>query len=146
MNTIIDALFEYFRGCPLMTGSRLNIDYLPQDTGEAGVEYAIGVTPTDEVITRYKDGGARCRYLFVISSVNDYGPDEGQSIANIGFFDALADWMRKQTRSRALPELPDGMTPRSIRAIGHGYLYQPEAKAGKYQIQCDLEYYRKGVY
>ncbi len=129
-----------------MTGNRLNVDYLPEDTKEAGVEYAIGTSPTDELVQAYADGGARCRYPFIISSVNDYGPDEAQNIANTGFTESLADWLRKQSRARNLPILPDGMTPRSIRALGSGYLYQPDVNAGKYQIQCELEYYRKGVH
>ena len=40
--TIIEALFEYFAACPLITDNRLNIDYLPEDTSQAGVEYSIG--------------------------------------------------------------------------------------------------------
>lgn len=143
--TILEALFDYFSGCPLMSDNRLNIDYLPEDTGEAGVEYAIGTTPTDEVVYRYSNGGARCRYPFTISSVNDYGPDEAQNMLNSGFYEDLAAWLHKQTRARNLPQLPQGLSPRSIRATGPGYLYQPDVNAGKYQIQCELEYYRKGA-
>ena len=143
-NTIIEALFAYFDSCPLMTENRLNIDYLPEDTSEAGIEYAIATSPTDEVVVPYLRGGAKCQYPFVISSVNDYGPDEAQNMLNSGFFEMLADWMRAQSRMRKLPELPPGMTPQRIRAIGPGYLYQPDVNAGKYQIQCQLDYYRKG--
>lgn len=142
--TILEALFDYFSGCPLMADGRLNIDYLPEDTGEAGVEYAISTTPADEIVYRYRGGGARCRYPFVISSVNDYGPDEAQNLLNSGFYEALTAWLHKQTRTRNLPKLPEGLTPRSIQAVGPGYLYQPDVNAGKYQIQCELEYYRKG--
>lgn len=141
---ILEALFDYFSGCPLMADGRLNIDYLPEDTGEAGVEYAISTTPTDSVMYRYRGGGARCRYPFAISSVNNYGPDEAQNLLNSGFYESLAAWLRKQMQARNLPELPAGLTPRSIQAIGPGYLYQPDVDAGKYQIQCELEYYRKG--
>lgn len=144
--TVLEALFDYFSKCPLMIDNRLNIDFLPEDTGEAGVEYAIGTTPTDEIVYRYTNGGARCRYPFTISSVNDYGPDEAQNMLNSGFYEALAAWLHKQTRARVLPELPQGLIPRGIRATGPGYLYQPDVNAGKYQIQCDLEYYRKGDY
>jgi hypothetical protein len=143
--TVIEALFNYFDSCPLMTGNRLNMDYLPEDTGEAGVEYALATSPGDEVIQRYHDDGARCRYPFILSSVNDYGPDAAQNIANTGFTETLAGWLRQQTRARNLPALPDGLMPRSLRALGSGYLYQPDINAGKYQIQCELEYYRKGV-
>lgn len=142
--TIMESLFDFFNACPLMSNGRLNIDYLPEDTKEAGVEYSIGITPTDETVTRYRDGGARCRLPFTISSVNDYGADEAQNLLNTDFFDKLAKWMRVQNKSRSYPDLPEGFMPRSIAAIGPGYLYDPDVGAGKYQIQCELEYYRKG--
>lgn len=144
MKTIIESLFDYFSTCPLMTQNRLNIDYLPESIKEAGIEYAIATEPTDEIVYNYKGGGARCRYPFVISSINDYGPDEVQNIMNSGFFEKLSSWMRKQTRERNLPTGAEDIMPRSIRAIGPGYLYQPDVNAGKYQIQCEFEYYRKG--
>jgi len=140
MNTIIEGLIEYFGNCPLMADGRLNMDYLP----EKGTEYALATQPTDEVVYSYVGGGARCRYPFIISSVFDYGPGEAQNVMNSGFFETLSDWLRKQSRVRNLPELPVGMTARSIRAIGPGYLYEPDVDAGKYQIQCELEYYKKG--
>lgn len=143
--TIIDALFLYFDACPLLTGGRLNIDYLPENTHQAGVEYSIAASPADEIVTSYRGGGCRCRYPFVLSSVNDYGPDTAQNLLNTGFFDRLAEWLRKENRLRRLPELPPGLVSRSIRAIGAGYLYQPDINAGKYQIQCELEFYRKGA-
>jgi len=144
--TIIEALFDYFDKCELMKDSRLNMDYLPEGTKKAGIEYALATSPSDELVYPYKDGGARCRYLFVISSVNDYGPDAAANIANTGFYEKLAAWMRAQTRGRKLPDLPEGLTARGISAIGSGYLYQPNIDAGKYQIQCELDYYRKGDY
>ncbi|MCL2670523.1 MAG: hypothetical protein FWF10_00610 [Clostridiales bacterium] len=142
--TMLGALFEFFGVCPLISGNRLNIDYLPEGTKQAGIEYAIGLFPTDEVLRRYVDGGAHCRLPFVLSSVNDYGPDVRQNIENSGFYDAFAEWVREQSKKRAFPALPNGLTARSMRTIGPGYLFQPDADAGKYQIQCEIEYYRKG--
>ena len=144
MKTILDSLFDHFDNSPLMSNNRLNVDYLPEDTRQAGVEYSLSTMPSDEIIRKYRDGGAMCRYVFIISSVADYGPDVAAGIANAGFFESLASWMRSQTKIRALPDLPEGLTPKSIKAIGAGYLYQPMIDAGKYQIQCELEYYRKG--
>jgi len=144
VTTIIESLVDYFSNCPLMSNGRLNIDYLPEDTGQAGVEYAIGASPTDEVIQRYRDGGARCRYPFTLSSINDYGADVVQNMLNTGFYEKLANWLTTQSRLRNLPELPCNMQTRSIRAIGTGYLFRPDVNAGNYQIQCELEYYKKG--
>ena len=142
--TIIEALFEYFAACPLITDNRLNIDYLPEDTSQAGVEYSIGTTPANEVVRQYKDGGQLCRYVFVITGVNDCAPGAAQNMLNSGFYEVLALWLGKQSRMRKLPDLPDGLSAQRIKAVGPGYLYAPDINSGKYQIQCELEYYRKG--
>ena len=143
INTIVEGLFEYFKDCPLMVGSRLNIDYLPEDTKKAGIEYAIATEPNDQLITRYRGGAERCRYSFVISSVNDYGQDVLNQIANTGYMEKLGEWMRKQNKLKKFPELPHGMTARSMEAKGVGYLFEPNATSGKYQIMCELQYYKK---
>lgn len=145
-NTIIEALSEYFDSCPLLTGGRFNMEELPEDVRQAGVEYSIAASPADERITNYRDGAARCRYLFAISSVNNYEPETAQNLMNTGLFDRLAEWLRREGRKRHWPNLPAGMVPRGIRAVEAGHLHQPDGSAGKYQIQCELEYYRKDVY
>lgn len=89
MTTTMQALRDYFLTCPLMDGSRINIDYLP----ERGVEYSIDTTPATEVIKRYVNGDTQRQYLFVIRSVNDYGPDVLQNLANSGFYEQLSEWL-----------------------------------------------------
>lgn len=142
--TIIEALREYFAACPLLEGGRLNIDYLPEDAKKCGVEYSIDTTPAEEIITRYVGGSAVCQYVFVIRSVNDYGPSALQNISNSGFFEKLSAWMAAQTKKRALPALPEGMEPQKLEAQGTGYLYGSGADAAKYQVQCRLVFYKKG--
>ena len=39
--TIIEALYDYFNESSLLTDNRLNVDYLPENTKQAGIEYAI---------------------------------------------------------------------------------------------------------
>ncbi len=145
MNTIIESLEIYFANCPLLTGGRMNIDYLPESTAEAGIEYAISAEPGDHLIKQYLDGSQQCRYPYILSGVHDYGPDEAQNILNSGFYEQLANWIWQQSRARNLPILPQGETSLRMRAMGHGYLYQPDVNSGKYQIQCELEYYKKGA-
>ena len=142
VNTIVEGLFQYFNKSPLIEKSRLNISYLPEDTKKAGVEYAIATEPNEQVITRYRDGGQHCRYPFVICSVNDYGQDHLVNMASSGFMEQLSEWLREQCRKRNLPELPEGMMSRSIEAKNIGYLFEPGATAGKYQIICELQYYK----
>ena len=137
-DSIIGALREYFLACPLTGDNRLGVDYLP----ERGVAYSIDTTPANSIIRPYFRGSLR-QYLFVFRSVQDYGSDELQNIANSGFFEALAAWLEAQTKARRLPDLPPGMTARSIEAQSTGYLFTTGPDAGKYQIQCRLVYFQK---
>lgn len=143
-DTIIEALKTYFDACPLLAKNRINIDYLPEDTSEAGIEYSIDTIPADPVLQHYMDGGAMCQYTFAIRSVRDWGPDDLQGITNSGFFEKLTTWLRQQTQRRIFPALPDGMQPRTLEANSTGYLFLTSPHSGKYQVQCRLTYFRKG--
>lgn len=139
-DTMIGALREYFLACPLTGDSRLGVDYLP----EQGVAYSIDATPATEVLQQYVGGSSLRQYLFVFRSVNDYGPDALQNLANSGFFERLAAWMERQTKARALPDLGPGRTARRLEAMSTGYLFTAGPDTGKYQIQCRLVYFQKG--
>lgn len=141
--TIIQGIWDFFMDCPLMTENRINVDYLPEDAKQ-GVEFSIDATPGTDMVSQHLDGGGMCQFQFVMRSVNDYGPDTWQNIANNGFYDGLIVWMRTQSRKRQLPQMPDGCQPLRIRALSTAYLFQEGANVGKYQIQCRLDYYRKG--
>lgn len=143
-DTIIQALRDYFLDCPLMTDNRLNIDYLPEDTKKNGVEFSIDVSPAEEVIQSYMDGGAKCQCVFTVRSVNNYGSGVLQNLTNSGFYEQLTNWLEQQTNKRAFPILPRGMQGLSIKAQSAGYLFSAYEDVAKYQIQCRLIYYRKG--
>lgn len=140
MTTIIQALRDYFLTCPLMDGSRINIDYLP----ERGMEYSIDTTPATEIIKRYVNGDTQRQYLFVIRSVNDYGPDVLQNLANSGFYEQLSEWLENNSDNEIFPVLPEGKMPLKIEAQTTGYLFTVSPQVGKYQIQCRLIYRQKG--
>lgn len=134
--TTIKSLWDYFLDCPLTEDKKLNVDYLP----EKGIEYSIDTTPATETVKQYTDGSSIRQYLFVIRSVNDYGSDVLQNIANSGFFENLSAWLETQSRTGNFPELPEGKTPIKIEAQSTGYLFTAGPDVGKYQIQCRLQY------
>ncbi len=138
-NTIIQSLRDYFLTCPLMDGTRINVDYLPDE----GMEYSIDTTPATEVVKTYTNGDTLRQYLFIIGSVNDYGSDVLQNIANSGFYEQLADWLEEQDDKENFPVLPKGMTPTLIKAQSTGYLFTTSPNSGKYQIQCKLNYIQR---
>lgn len=134
--TIIEALQTYMLGCPLLADHKINVDYLP----EKGVEYSIDTVPSAPATSTFTCGGGLCQYLFVIRSVNYYGPDELQNITNAGIFEQLSDWLHTQTLMEHFPALPPGKTPYQIGALNTGYLFATDPAYGKYQIQCGLNY------
>lgn len=138
-DTIIQSLWDYFRTCPLMQGSKINIDYLP----DTPLEFSIDTTPATEIVKRYVDGSSIRQYLFVLRSVNDYGPDILQNIANSGFFETLSEWMEQRTLDGNLPVLPAGKMSQRVEAQSTCYLMSEHAKTGKYQIQCRLQYFQE---
>lgn len=143
-STIIESLRDYMLDCPLMFNGRLNVDFLPENTQKSGVEYSIDTTPAEEVLKLYMRGAALCQYVFTIRSVEDYESGHLQNMSNSGFFEKLSSWLTKQTKAKNLPDLPDGLEPREIKAQSTGYLFTVSADSGKYQIQCRLLYFRRG--
>ena len=138
-DTIIQSLWDYFLACPLMCDRKINVDFLP----EKSLEYSIDTTPATEIIKQYVDGSSVRQYLFVIRSVQDYGSDVLQNIANSGFFEYLSNWLEEQTRKKNFPTLPSGKEPQKIEAQSTGYLFVSGPDTGKYQIQCRLQYFQE---
>lgn len=135
-STIIKSLWDYFLACPLTGDRKLNVDYLP----EKGVQYSIDTTPATEIIKTYTDGSSIRQYLFVFRSVNEYGNDELQNLANSGFYERFSEWLEQQSRAGNFPQLPAGKTPIKIEEQSTGYLFTTGPDVGRYQIQCRLLY------
>lgn len=123
----------------------MNINYLPEDTKKNGIEYDIAPVPVETRVKRYMSRSQQEQYSFAIRSVTDWGQNTLLGIENSGFFEELAAWLRKQSEAGSLPELPEGMQARKIEALSPGYLFTVSPAAGKYQIQCRLQYFKKGV-
>lgn len=121
-DTIIQSLRDYFLTCPLMGDSAINVDYLPEGPE---VEYSIDTTPATEIVKQYIDGSSVRQYLFVIRSVNDYGPDVLQNLANSGFYENLAAWLEVQTRTGNFPSLPEGKIPQKSKPKARAIYSQP---------------------
>lgn len=139
-DTIIKSLWDYFLDCPLTGERKLNVDYLP----EKGIAYSIDTTPATEIVKQYTDGSSIRQYLFVFRSVNEYGNDELQNLANSGFYEQFSDWLEQQSCAGNFPQLPTGRAPIRIEAQSTGYLFTTGPDTGRYQIQCRLQYLQEG--
>ena len=71
--SIIKSLFRWFADCDVLeVDNDLNVDYL----GEDPEQYSIEVVPCKTVLKQYIDGSAKCQYLFIFASRENYSPDE----------------------------------------------------------------------
>ena len=138
--SIAAALREYFLACPLLEKYRVGVDWLP----DHGVAFSIDTTPASQILQRYASGSSLRQYLFNLCSVQDYGPDTLQNLANSGLYEELAAWMDAQTKARRLPDLGPGRTPRLIEAQSTGYLFTVSPDSGRYQSQCRRGFFKQG--
>lgn len=137
-----ESLRDWLRGCPAFDkGSRFRVDYL----GENPTEYAIFVSPSP-LVSKSDILGNVCYadkqvLNFIIASREAYGADILQNLENLGFFDAIRDWIYEQNKTKSLPAIREGAVL-SIMPTLTQYLFQAGTDAGRYQIQCKLEYRR----
>lgn len=135
--SIIKSLFRWFADCEVLeVDNDLNVDYL----GDDPEQYSIEVVPCKTVLKQYVDGSAKCQYLFIFASRENYSPDESINMANLEFYERLEDWIAEQNINRKLPKLPDCCTAQSIKVLSSGYVMNNDTKTARYQIQCRLEY------
>lgn len=132
--TLIESVRAYLKQCHLLTGDRLNVDFLPPEHGS----YSIDVSPVKPVLDKYIDGTSKRQFVFSLSSSEYYGPDVRQNIDNLGFYEQFAEWIE----TAPLPVLATGKTAQKIEAISSGYVFMAEADAARYQIQCRLIYFQ----
>lgn len=144
MESIIAALRDYFAQCPLLQAHCLNVDYLPERPDATGLEFSLDASPGRTLAKQYATG-ALYQYPFVVRSVNHYGSDQLQNMANSGLLEQLGQWLRQESAEGRLPQLPEGMSALRVEATGSAYLMNAGPSTGKYQIQCMLEYYQEGM-
>lgn len=141
---IIESIYEYLSECPILQElSELKVDFLPKGTCTVSVE----PTPTQTINAKYINGDSQRQYEFLIATRFDYTDDNAITIDNSGFFERLQSWFEEQTEAGNLPNLGEGKRAESIEALSSGYLFNvnENIRDARYQIQCVLRYYQKGV-
>lgn len=138
--TMIEAIRKYLESCPVLSGGKLNVDFLPQDA----TTYSVDVVPTTPVVKRYLDGSSARQFLFVFATRASYGEHIRQQLDNLCLFEAFEEWVDKQNRAKAFPDLGEGRTAQKLEVTTSGYVFAPETDTARYQIQCRLSYFQKG--
>ena len=58
--SMISAVRSWLKTCPLLSGERLNVDFLPPETGS----YSVDVSPAAAIVKKYLDGSSVRQFLF----------------------------------------------------------------------------------
>ena len=135
--TIITAIQTYLKTyTELDDNAPVWVDAL----GKVATEYAISPLPGTRIVEEYLNGSSLREFPFSFSS-SESTADELERVANVGFYEAFAQWLDEQSNAGNLPTLDAGKTAEKIESTGWGYLYQEgESGTGIYQIQCKLTY------
>lgn len=133
--TLIEAVREHLKTCPLLAEGRLNVDFLPPDEGS----YSVEATPANPLIQRYIDGSSKRQFVFVLASTEFYGENIRQNLDNIGFYQSFTDWLEEAP----LPPIDDGKTAQKMEALTSGYAFLTDTDKARYQIECRLIYHQR---
>ncbi|WP_304509670.1 hypothetical protein [Anaerotignum sp.] len=138
--SITEMIREFFCTCPLLKEGVIHVDYL----GICPTEYSIDGVPAKKEVKSYIDGSALCQFVFTFGSVEKYSDDVDTNLANSGFYEKFAAWLKEKSKKKELPDLGDSCQPLRIEAEGDGYVIDARENIARYQIQCRLIYFQKG--
>jgi len=140
LESLIDSVRTFLLGCPYLKDGVFNVDYL----GGSPTEYTVDTIPADNIIKQYVDGSSVRQFVFAFGSVEPYGSDVDNNLANSTFYEDFAAWMDEKSRNREFPDLGADKSVIEIKAQGAGYVVENTENAARYQVQCRLVYTQKG--
>lgn len=133
---MLKQIKEYFKKCPLLEGSKINVNYL----AEKALSYSIEAEPGERTIKNYVDGGELRQKVFLFASREefDYDPKVNEDIAK--FYDELSAWIDENNKKRILPKLDKGCEPFEVKISSSEYLTSEDGKTARFQMQLKLIY------
>lgn len=134
--TVIEAVRDWLKECPLLDGGKLNVDFLPAEEAT----YSVDVTPVPPVVKNYIDGTSLRQFAFTFSTRTYYGSLIRQQLDNLSFFEDFAEWLEEKNRKRDFPQLGEDRTGQKIEVTTSGYVFAQGTSTARYQIQCRLIY------
>lgn len=135
-----ERLRTWLLECPsIQAAAYFGADYL----GENATEYSILSVPS---LLRYRENIIGKRVLlenqeqnFIFAAKIPYGSDVQQNLANLKFFQDVANWINTQSLAGNLPEW-DGGTVTSVSVSNTGAPIQIGSDAARYQFQIKVTY------
>lgn len=135
--SIIGAVRDYIKAYTgLPSGAPMWVQYLGAKPGE----YGVISQPGAKIVERYLDGGSLREFPFALVSTEST-MDDLTRLQSDELYEALSDWMEKQSDEGNLPDLGEGKNAIAIEALSWAYLIeQGESGTGVMQLLCKLTY------
>lgn len=136
----VEKLREWLRTCPSIAQSKyFGADYI----GENATEYSVISVPS---ALRYRENILGDRILlssqeqnFIFAAKVPYGADVQQNLANLGFFQDVANWIATQNKQGNFPDW-DGGVVTAVECTNTGAPVQTGSDAARYQFQIKVTY------
>lgn len=139
--SLTQSVRDFFCTCPFLKDGVIHVDYL----GICPTEYSIDGVPAKKEVKIYIDGSTLCQFVFTFGSVEKYGSSVETNLENSGFYENFAVWLKEKSKKKELPSLGYGREVLGIEAESEGYVIDARENMARYQIQCRLLYFEKGV-
>ena len=133
--TIIEALWEYLKRCPLLKKYTVGVNFHTDDFDKAGI-----VEDNTEPVRNYLNGSSE-KLLHVSLFLGAMSATDIQRIKTSSFLEELRLWFVKASRTNDLPQLPERYTAEDIR-IGDAipFEYGEDGQKCTYQMHIILDY------
>ena len=133
--SIIEGLWEYLKGCPLLAEFTVGVNFHKDDIDSAGI-----VEDNTEPIRKYVSG-SELKALQASLFLGQLSAEDFQRIKTSAFLDDLRKWFKAASAADNLPELPEGYTAQDI-SMGNAVPFEYGENGAKctYQMNITLEY------
>lgn len=135
--SIVEAIRDYLNTCPLLAGSRFNVDYLTEKADEG---YSIEVIPCEPYIKKYIDGSGVKQFQFALMSKEFYEEDARVNIENTGLYEDIENWIQQSNITGNYPVLEENQIPYSIEVTSKGYCFDATGTTAAYRIELRFTY------
>lgn len=133
---VLRELRDFFLGCPLFLGKRVNVNFLGHNEGDISIE------PKGDfsVIKKYCDGKKVYSQDFCISIRCGFDANVELNLSDSAFLESVALWIGNQNKKGILPSLKDGLSAVSIAVTRMPHIYDSSVQGATMRLEFSLTY------
>lgn len=133
---ILNALLEFFKGCPYLTDRKISVNYLGHTANCASLE-AIGEY---SVLKKYYDGKKMCSQDFAFSIRCGFDGNVALNLADSGLMEGVCLWIEQQNLIGNMPCLYDGYSAFGLKVTKMPFMHESSVQGARMQLEFSLIY------